>query len=259
MNQIAPKPLPDVWPSPVKIVFSDIDDTLTWKGQLPTETFLALQNLRDAGIKVVPVTGASAGWADCILRTWPIDTIIAENGSFWMTQDSSNLVTRHFQKSTKDRLKNLERLRSLGDEFQIAFPMINYTDDQDFRITDVAFDIGQQVKIDRDIAIKATKWLNDRGASARLSSIHINVWIGEHSKATAAMKWLEGQSDITLEDCIFIGDSPNDESMFAQFSTSIGVANVSRFLNDMDHGPKYITLKNGGFGFCELAEKLLNP
>ncbi|MFA0025991.1 hydrolase, partial [Vibrio sp. 10N.261.49.A5] len=33
-------------------VLTDVDDTLTWQGSLPPETLIALQKLRDNGIKV---------------------------------------------------------------------------------------------------------------------------------------------------------------------------------------------------------------
>lgn len=257
MNSMMPVPLPEKWSGNVKVVFTDIDDTLTWEGRLPTETFLALQRLKDAGITVVPVTGACGGWADCIVRTWPIQTIIAENGSFWLHQDQKNTVSRHYWYSEEERQANFLKLKALGEEFQKAYPMIGYTHDQDFRLTDIAFDIGQQVSIDREIALDATDWWLEKGAIARASSIHINVWIGNYSKAAAAVKWLEEQGNIGLEECVFIGDSPNDDTMFARFPTCVGVANIERFLKDMDHRPGFITSQNGGFGFCELADSLL--
>ena len=81
-----PQPIPKIFPQKTKILFTDVDDTLTWKGRLPHETFTALVKLQEAGIKVIPVTGASAGWCDCMIRTWPIDSIIGENGAFVMSK-----------------------------------------------------------------------------------------------------------------------------------------------------------------------------
>ena len=66
------QPLPEHLTSEVKILFTDVDDTLTWEGQLPLETFSALYKLREANILVVPVTGGCAGWCDCLIKTWPI-------------------------------------------------------------------------------------------------------------------------------------------------------------------------------------------
>jgi len=252
-------PLPDQFERPIKVLFTDVDDTLTWEGKLPVETFVALQQLKDAGVIVVPVTGACAGWCDCIVRTWPVDFVIGENGSFWMTRDASGLVTRHFRETLIDREQNIEHLHFLGETLKRNFPDISYTQDQPFRLTDIAFDIGQQVQVERSIAQAATQWLLEQGVSAKLSSIHINAWIGSYNKADTAKAWLETTyPDLSLEQCIFIGDSPNDESMFEHFPVSVGVSNISRFVEQMEHTPNYITSKQGGYGFIELAKTLLN-
>ena len=65
-------------------VLTDVDDTLTWQGQLPPETLIALSKLRDSGKKVVAVTGACAGWCDHIAQLWPVDAVLGENGAFIM-------------------------------------------------------------------------------------------------------------------------------------------------------------------------------
>ncbi|MEG3619531.1 HAD family hydrolase [Magnetovibrio sp. PR-2] len=239
------------------MVFSDIDDTLTWEGRLPPEVLQALQRLKDAGIIVVPITGGCAGWADCFVRTWPVQTVITENGSFWLHQDHNNHVHRHFLCGEAERKANFDRLMELSEDFRKRFPMIDFAQDQDFRLTDIAFDIGQQASIARELAEQATHWWLEQGVTARFSSIHINVWIGDYNKATAAKAWLDQQDGITAEQCAFIGDSPNDETMFAEFKNTIGVANIQRYLKLMPQGPKFITQGKGGFGFCEFAESLL--
>lgn len=137
------------------------------------------------------------------------------------------------------------------------FPNINFNQDQPFRITDIAFDIGQTVSIEESLAVESTEWLLAQGVQARRSSIHINVWIGEHSKSTGAMSWLR-QRNMDENSCLFIGDSPNDESMFKQFPLSVGVANIDRFLPAMDFTPTYVTPHEGGYGFVDLANVLLH-
>ncbi|SIS97762.1 HAD family hydrolase [Neptunomonas antarctica] len=250
--------LPERFESPIKLLFTDVDDTLTWEGKLPPQTFIALQQLRDAGIIVIPVTGASAGWCDCIVRTWPVDCVIGENGSFWMQRDNSGHVTRHFREEEAIRQQHIERLKILGTELTRCFPDISYTQDQPFRLTDIAFDIGQQVQVAMPVAQAATAWLREQGVSARLSSIHINAWLGAYNKADTAKAWLQqNQPGISLEQCAFIGDSPNDEAMFEHFPLSVGVSNIRRFLKQLDHSPHFITEHHGGFGFVEFAETII--
>jgi len=108
-----------------------------------------------------------------------------------------------------------------------------------------------------EVAKQATGWLIEQGLQARQSSIHINAWLGDHSKSTAAMEWID-RNNIDIADCLFIGDSPNDESMFQQFTNSVGVANVERFLPQMKYLPAFITKSSGGYGFAELADVLIS-
>ncbi|MBW1690507.1 MAG: HAD family hydrolase, partial [Deltaproteobacteria bacterium] len=57
-------------------VFFDIDDTLTTSGKIPAVSYGALWGIRDAGLRVVPITGRPAGWCDHIARMWPVDGIV---------------------------------------------------------------------------------------------------------------------------------------------------------------------------------------
>ena len=65
-------------------ILTYVDDTLTWHGQLPPETLIALSKLRQAGLKVVAVTGVCADWCDHIAQLWHVDAVIGENDAFIM-------------------------------------------------------------------------------------------------------------------------------------------------------------------------------
>lgn len=239
-----------------KVVFTDVDDTLTYNGTLPVETFQALYRLKEAGIEVIPVTGASAGWCDCLIKTWPIQHIIGENGALSMQKDTTGIVRRYFVKESKVVIEDMEKLQAIAVQLSNTFPEIQYTQDQAFRLTDIAFDIGQAVTVDSQRADQATQWLTTLGVHAKRSSIHINVWIGSHSKASGAVAWLQ-KNNIKIQDCLFIGDSPNDESMFETFPLSIGVANIKKFIPGMKHLPNYVTKNQGGHGFVDMVNCLL--
>lgn len=243
--------------TPIRVLFTDVDDTLTWQGTLPVDTFIALDRLRRAGIKVIPVTGACAGWCDCLIRTWPVDTVIGENGAFWMTRTPQGKIETHYREPEQQRAQNQLRFQHVSAAFQRNFPQIPVTGDQAYRLTDIAFDIGQEVKIERETALAATQWLSEQGLHARLSSIHINAWLGSYSKADTAQAWLDLQPGIALSECAFIGDSPNDESMFAKLTHTVGVANIAPFLPELSVPPRYLCSQPGGHGFAELAEHLV--
>ena len=60
-----------------------------------------------------------------------------------------------------------------------------------------------------------------------------------------------------LDRFVFVGDSPNDQPMFAHFPNSIGVANLRRFLGALATPPRWLTAQEGGHGFAEVADLLL--
>jgi HAD superfamily hydrolase (TIGR01484 family) len=254
---LKPDPLPRIFPGQPKIVFTDVDETLTWQGRLPEETFSALAKLQRAGIKVVPVTGASAGWCDCMIRTWPIDSIIGENGAFYIDRSSDGRLSYVFALEEPERAINWQRLHQLKEEVLNKFPFAYQTADQAFRITDIAFDINQDRRIDREDAFTIAQHCRDAGMTSKVSSIHINVWCGDYNKASTANLWMAAQG-IDLGEAIFSGDSPNDDSMFSNFRQTVGVANIMPFIEELDSPPMYVTQQPGGYGFAELAAALLN-
>ncbi len=251
-----PQPLPKVFPHNPRILFSDVDDTLTWKGRLPHETFSALVKLQEAGIKVVPVTGASAGWCDCMIRTWPIESIIGENGAYFVDRNESGRLTYHYAVEETQRQANWQRLLELKQTVISRFADAHPTADQPFRLTDIAFDIDQDHQVERSHAFEIAKFCEASGMNVKISSIHINVWCGEYNKSSTANEWL-AQHQIDHSEAMFIGDSPNDDSMFSNFTQTVGVANIKPFIGELNSPPGYITQHSGGYGFAEMAESLI--
>jgi hypothetical protein len=58
-------------------------------------------------------------------------------------------------------------------------------------------------------------------------------------------------------DWIYVGDSTNDQAMFATLPLTAGVANIARFLPQLQSFPQVITRAERGAGFAELADALL--
>src|SRR4051812_6467044 len=65
----------------VRRLFFDVDDTLTWHGQLPEVAAAALYKARAFGLSLVAVTGRSYSWAEMLLRLFPLDAAVAETGA----------------------------------------------------------------------------------------------------------------------------------------------------------------------------------
>jgi len=243
----------------IRGVFSDIDDTLTHEGVVVPDAYAALARARAAGMRTVLVTGRPAGWAEVLASVWPVDAAIAENGGIAFLRRGRRLE-RIFFEST-DPADDAQRLRDLQAEVLAAFPFARRADDSSLRVTDLAFDIGENQHLPADQIDAIIGHCRSRGARTLVSSVHAHACFHGADKARMAARvahllWNEVETDVAGT-YAFVGDSPNDQAAFAFFETSIGVANVARYANVLRPPPRYITRGVGGHGFAEAIDALL--
>jgi hydroxymethylpyrimidine pyrophosphatase-like HAD family hydrolase len=167
-------------------------------------------------------------------------------------------MLRKFRRSQKQRAVDTARLRAMFAKLRGEFRGIELAADQAFRVSDIAIDVCEDRKPLPDRTVhRLIARLEEMGATVKLSSIHINAWIGNFNKLQMIRELLrDGHrlSDSRMQtSCIYLGDSPNDEPMFAYFCNSIGVANIRAFAPRMTALPRYVTKRPGGFGFAEFA------
>jgi HAD superfamily hydrolase (TIGR01484 family) len=247
----------------VRGVFTDIDDTLTTHGRIRADAYTALENLRAAGLKVIPITGRPAGWCDLIARTWPVDAVVGENGAFYFHYDAQQRkMQRGYADTAAVRADKRRQLDALAAEILATVPGCAISVDQPYREADLAIDFCEDVaplrpeQVDQIAAI-----FRARGATAKISSIHVNGWFGAYDKLTMTKRMMRDVFDIELDVAkdhyAFIGDSPNDAPMFGYFPFSVGVANVAALADKCEAIPAFITLKPYGAGFAELADAIL--
>lgn len=247
----------------VKAVLTDIDDTLTLHGRLPAEAFDALWKLRRAGIKVVPITGRPAGWCDLIARQWPVDGVVGENGAFYFRyDDTAKKMIRVYAQAPEVRRANSEKLWKIANQVLANFPGTAIASDQAYREIDVAIDFCEDVPpLPLATAQAIAEAFHRQGAAAKVSSIHVNAWFGNHDKLTMSERFLAESFDIRVEKDLnhiaYCGDSPNDAPMYAVFPLGIGVANIRPYAKLMAHLPNYVTTGEGGHGFAEFADAVL--
>ena len=247
----------------VKIILTDIDDTLTTEGRLKSNAYSALENLSNSGFIVIPVTGRCAGWCDHIARMWPVNGVVGENGAFFFSYDhQSKKMQQTYCQTPKERKENHLALHEIKKTILKNVSGSALASDQDYRHTDLAIDFAEDVATLSSNKIKEIVTIAENaGAIAKVSSIHVNCWIGSHNKLSTSLTTLEqvfGVSNSNVQnEVLFIGDSPNDSMMFDYFNKSVGVANVMDFIKELDKPPKYITLNHSGEGFVELADSLL--
>ncbi len=244
-------------------VFADIDDTLTTGGRLTANAFTALERLHEAGLIVVPVTGRPAGWCDHIARMWPVDGVVGENGAFYFRYDrEGRKLIRRFLQSESERAANRRKLESLRERILEQVPGSAVAADQRYRDSDLAIDYCEDIeRLDAAKVRRIIELFEEAGASAKVSSIHVNGWFGSYDKLAMTRVMMDECFDIDLdaerERFIFVGDSPNDAPMFAHFPNGVGVANVLDFAAALPALPAYVTERRGGAGFAELAAALI--
>lgn len=244
-------------------VLTDIDDTLTNAGRLPSAVFRAMEALKKAGIRIVPITGRPAGWCDHIARMWPVDGLVGENGAFYFAYDEARRrMLRRYWKTEQDRRADRGKLDRIKREILKNIPGCAVASDQAYRETDLAIDYCEDVPpLSMEEAERIVTYFLKAGARAKISSIHVNGWFGEYDKLAMTRLLFEevfGERLESIKDrVIFTGDSPNDAPMFGYFPHSVGVANVIRFAGKMASEPVWITGKEGGRGFAEMVETLI--
>ncbi|WP_428034640.1 HAD-IIB family hydrolase [Amphritea sp.] len=248
-------------PGHIRYLLTDVDDTITTQGKLLPQTLQALYDLKEAGIRVIPVTGGSAGWCDQIIRLWPVDAVIGENGAFHMELNTAGHLQLHSWHEETQRREYQQRLLALTSDMMSVIPELKLAKDQSYRLADVALDYNQDGCLTQDQISQVVTFFHTQGACARVSSIHINAWFGEYSKLAMARRLLQNKYQLSeaemIDQVAYVGDSPNDEVMFGFFRHTFGVANIRPYLVHMTDHPNTILRQPGGLGFAELAQLLL--
>jgi len=244
----------------VRGVLTDIDDTLTTEGAIPMGVVAALAALREAGLPVVAVTGRPMGWSRPIARETPLAAVVAENGAVALIGEGDHVHVEYADPAPL-REANAARLRAVAARIVRDVPGATLSRDSPGRVTDIAIDHAEFAHLDAARIAEVVALMHGEGMSATVSSIHVNGWFGTHTKLTGAtwiVRRLFGRDlDAERERWLYVGDSTNDERMFASFPLSVGVANLADFADRLCQWPAYITSLDRGRGFVEVAEALV--
>jgi len=250
-------------------VFTDIDDTLTTEGAITDDALSALGQLKEAGYHVIAITGRPVGWSEPFARSWPVDAIVAENGSVALVRQMAHSphgevqvgLRRLYQQAASTREINFQRMQAVAARVLREVPGSTMAQDSPSRETDIAIDHSEFSRLSAEQIARVVAIMQSEGMSATVSSIHVNGWYGAHNKLEGA-RWIVRElygRDLERERArwAYVGDSTNDQKMFEAFDHSVGVANIRRFLPDLTHLPRYVTPAERGAGFAQFASALL--
>jgi HAD superfamily hydrolase (TIGR01484 family) len=233
----------------IALIATDVDGTLTSDGKFTSTLLQSIERLNHQGIKIILVTGRSAGWVSAISNYLPVAGAIAENGGLYFHANGGfDFITRI--ESIED---HRAQLANRFWELQARYPQLEESIDNQFRITDWTFDVAGISQLElTEIATQCQQW----GYSFTFSTIQCHIKPPHQDKGVAIIHALkEYFPGISTTQIVTIGDSPNDATMFdrALFPHSVGVANIQHYSKQLAHQPQYITKSPEVAGFCELV------
>lgn len=256
-----PRPLAEADLSGIQALFSDVDGTLTTDDRIESRTLAALEKVREAGVRVVLVSGRPAGWGESWARQWPVDGVIVENGGLYFARDRQGRLHKRYVQDEDERIASRERLVR---EVQRAIEMVpgaRLSTDSAYTEVDLAIDHNEEVKLGPEAAGRIEEILRARGVQAVRSSVHVNAWIGSFDKLATVRRFVADEWGWTLHSndrrLVYVGDSFNDAPMFGGIPLSVGVANVRPLLDRIDQQPAFITRAEEGAGVRELVRAIL--
>ena len=256
-------------------ILTDIDDTLTTDGAITLDALVALAALRAAGLKVIAVTGRPVGWSAPFAAAWPVDAIVAENGAVALVANPENnsqiglegtagkrrQLSKIYQQDAAVRSANFARMQAVLAQIEAVVPGARRATDSAGRETDIAIDHSEFVQLPQAQIDQCVQLMRAAGMNATVSSIHINGWFGTHDKWQGARWIVRTLFGRVLEDetdrWVYVGDSTNDQVMFQHLPHSVGVANIARFVPQLQYLPRYVTEGERGAGFAEMVHHLL--
>jgi hydroxymethylpyrimidine pyrophosphatase-like HAD family hydrolase len=191
---------------------------------------------------------------------WPVTGVVGENGAFYFAYDAA--ARRRWRRTcacAAQRAADREKLSRIRDRILAEVPGSAVSADQLYREADLAIDFCEDVPALPLADVDRIKGIfEEEGAVAKVSSIHVNGWYGAYDKlTTTAAEVLGVDLDRDRERIVFVGDSPNDAPMFGFFPNACGVANVLHFRGRIEAEPAYVTVREGGYGFVEVADRIL--
>ncbi|MEM6449917.1 MAG: HAD family hydrolase [Cyanobacteria bacterium P01_D01_bin.105] len=245
----------------IRLLATDMDGTLTVNGQFESGLLTAFERLHAVGLPVMIVTGRSAGWVSGLVHYLPVVGAIAENGGVYIAKhtaadaviEAAPMILPDIPRMTQHR----DRLETLFNKLRARYPNLRPSADNAFRITDWTFNIDGLSQ--DDIALMQETCAHHT-MGFTYSTVQCHLKIQTQNKANGLAHVLQQHfPQLSPNQVLTIGDSPNDESLFdtAQFPCSVGVANVSRYLPELTHQPQYVTQSPEGKGFIDVVDCLI--
>ncbi|MEJ7599268.1 MAG: hypothetical protein WKG01_15285 [Kofleriaceae bacterium] len=153
------------------------------------------------------------------------------------------------------------RLNDIAVEGMSKGPGARLSSDSKYRVVDLAIDWNEEASMSKEDAEACVHMIRKAGFAAVRSSVHVNFGPPHFDKLSACMtvvrQVLKGDAN-DLSPYVFVGDALNDAPMFGGFPTSVGVANIRAWWDELAFKPAFVTERPEGPGLRELIEHLMS-
>lgn len=247
----------------IKIVFIDLDGTLTNKNQIVSEKNIeALKLLKDKNIKIVITTGRWDSYVYNLIDLSLIDYIISNNGACIIDTKSNKVIYENsFSKEDIDTINSYCISNNYNLIYNGLFKRYNINDKIDGNIYQGVIICDSIDKMDK--LIEFTNNTNNLKL-AYISYAYYkkiikneytaNINLKETNKGTT-IKYLLNQLNLSKENSLCFGDNNNDINMFEQCGTKVAMENS---LDELKEKADYITLDNNNDGIYYFIKKYFN-
>jgi len=253
------RPLSDLR-GPVRALFSDVDGTMTTGERIEASTYEALERLNASGTPVIMVTGRPAGWGQAFMKMLPVLAVVTENGGVTFVREGRRQLKLYGvpQASLPEWRR---RMNDAAVEAMSKVPGTRLSSDSKYREVDLAIDWNEEVSLTKDDAEVVVHMLRKAGFTAVRSSVHVNFGPPHFDKLSACrmvVRQVLGGDPGDLSPYVFAGDALNDAPMFGGFPSSVGVANIKAWWDELTDKPAYLTELPEGAGLRELIAHLMS-
>ena len=243
---------------PVRALFSDVDGTMTTGDRIEASTYEALEQLGEAGIPVIMVTGRPAGFGFAFMKMTPVLACVTENGGVTFIREGRKL-SKLYGVPPASLPEWRRRMNDAAVEVMSKVPGARLSSDSKYREVDLAIDWNEETKLSREDADSCVRMIAKAGFRAVRSSVHVNFGPPHFDKLSACMTVIRqvlGSDANDLSPYVFVGDALNDAPMFRGFPKSVGVANIKAWWDELEHKPAFLTERAEGPGLRELIAHL---
>lgn len=244
---------------PIRALFSDVDGTMTTGDRIEAATYAALERLASAGIPLIIVTGRPAGFGHTLMKMTPVLACIAENGGITFVREGRKVV-KQYGVPAASLPEWRRRMHEAAVEVGQKVPGARLSSDSKYREVDLAIDYNEEVSLPVADALACVELLRKAGFAAVRSSVHVNFGPPSFDKLSACLhvvRTVLGGDERDLAGYVYVGDALNDAPMFGGFPTSVGVANIKTWWDELSHKPAHLTERPEGAGLRELIDHIL--